>query len=335
MATANNKQDSRYFSSAFHSKLRSLSFCHLTINGLELDSNLDYIYSGIVCLFHLFFACSISPLILFFYTYSLVSHSHAYTYMYSMEFPFLDLFAEALRLSNNMQWHRPVTSSSSSTTASTVAQSLQKAKAAAAAASTLSRQMNSSNMPFRELLLQQQQQQQNHQQNKLLADSSKNSLVDSFSSAIASGAVTTNPLTNTEIGANAIISSAVAQEQDRIALASHFQERDRLILQHQQHQLQRKQNKNQHHEQQQQQPKPQLNEHEKPFSISNRIGDFVIGGGVDGRVSNIAVGKTSGKFDSHNLYNFSFNFRICQLPHWLQLRIASHSISFFNLSVPS
>lgn len=217
--------------------------------------------------------------------------------MYSMEFPFLDLFAEALRLSNDMQWHRPVTSSSSSsTTASTVAQSLQKAKAAAAAASTLSRQMNSSNMPFRELLLQQQQ--QNHQQNKLLADSSKNSLVDSFSSAIASGAVTTNPLTNTEISANAIISSAVAQEQDRIALASHFQERDRLILQHQQHQLQRKQNKNPHHEQQQQQPKPQLNEHEKPFSTSNRIRDFVIGGGVDGRVSNIAVGKTSGKFDS-------------------------------------
>lgn len=216
-----------------------------------------------------------------------------------MEFPFLDLFAEALRLSNNMQWHRPVTSSSSST----VAQSLQKAKSAAAAAavaaSTLSRQMNSSNMPFRELLLQQQQ--QNDQQNKLLADSSKNSLVDSFSSVIASGAVTTNPLTNTEIGPNAIISSAVAQEQDRIALASHFQERDRLILQHQQHQLQRKQNnKNQqHHEQQQQQqPKPQLNEHEKPFSANNRMRDFVIGGGVDGRISNIAVGKTSGKFDS-------------------------------------
>lgn len=141
--------------------------------------------------------------------------------------------------------------------------------------------MNSSSIPFRELLLQQQH------NTKMLADT-KNSL-DSFSS-VASGAATTNSLTNSEITASAIISSAVA-EQDRIALATHFQERDRLILQHQQHQLQRKQKQKQLDEQ-----------HEKPFSSSNRIRDFVIGGGGDGnsgsgvdRVANIASGKTSGK----------------------------------------
>lgn len=146
----------------------------------------------------------------------------------------------------DMQWHRPMTAlsaSSSMTTQSTHSKP---------------KQMNSS-IPFRELLLQQ-------QQSKLLADTT-----------LASGAATTN----TEITASAIISSAV--EQDRIALATHFQERDRLILQHQQHQLQRKQKQ-----------KQQLNEHEKPFSSSNRIRDFVIGGGVD-RVANIASGKTSGK----------------------------------------
>lgn len=146
-----------------------------------------------------------------------------------------------------MQWHRPVTalsSSSSMTTQSTHSKP---------------KQMNSS-IPFRELLLQQ-------QQSKLLADSS-----------VASGVPTTNTADIT--AASAIISSAV--EQDRIALATHFQERDRLILQHQQHQLQRKQKQK------------QLDEHEKPFSSSNRIRDFVIGGGVD-RVANIASGKTSGK----------------------------------------
>lgn len=154
-----------------------------------------------------------------------------------------------------MQWHRPVTalsSSSSMTTQSTHSKP---------------KQMNSS-MPFRELLLQQ-------QQSKLLADAvASNSAV----STIAGGAAST---TNTEITASAIISSAV--EQDRIALATHFQERDRLILQHQQHQLQRKQKQK------------QLDEHEKPFSSGNRIRDSVIGGGVD-RVANIASGKTSGKW---------------------------------------
>lgn len=122
-------------------------------------------------------------------------------------------------------------------------------------------------MPFRELLLQQ-------QQSKLLADAA----ASAAAATIASGAAST---TNTEITASAIISSAV--EQDRLALATHFQERDRLILQHQQHQLQRKQKQK------------QLDEHEKPFSSSNRIRDFVIGGGVD-RVANIASGKTSGKW---------------------------------------
>lgn len=154
-----------------------------------------------------------------------------------------------------MQWHnRPMTALSSSSSMTTQS------------AHSKPRQMNSS-IPFRELLLQQ-------QQSKLLAGSD---------SSVASGIVpTTNSLTNTAdiTAASAIISTAV--EQDRIALATHFQERDRLILQHQQHQLQRKQKQK------------QLDEHEKPFSSSNRIRDFVIGGGVD-RVANIASGKTSGK----------------------------------------
>lgn len=178
-----------------------------------------------------------------------------------------------------MQWHRPVTALSSSSTPMTT-QSTQHSKP---------KQMNSS-IPFRELLLQQQQhqqqqqqlllqQQQHQQQTKLLAADTA-----AAASSIASGNV---PTTNTEITASAIISSAV--EQDRIALATHFQERDRLILQHQQHQLQRKQKH-----------QKQLNEHEKPFSSTNRIRDFVIGGsggsgGVD-RVTNIAAGKTSGKW---------------------------------------
>lgn len=156
--------------------------------------------------------------------------------------------------SADMQWHRPVTTLSSSSSMTTQS------------AHNKPKQMNSS-MPFRELLLQQ-------QQSKLLADAA----ASAAAATIASGAAST---TNTEITASAIISSAV--EQDRLALATHFQERDRLILQHQQHQLQRKQKQK------------QLDEHEKPFSSSNRIRDFVIGGGVD-RVANIASGKTSGKW---------------------------------------
>lgn len=169
-----------------------------------------------------------------------------------------------------MQWHRPVTtlSASSSTTQSTHSKP---------------KQMNSS-IPFRELLLQQ-------QQSKLLAN-------DTTTSASGAGAAAAIATTNTEITANAIISSAV--EQDRIALATHFQERDRLILQHQQHQLQRKQKQK------------QLDEHEKPFSSSNRIRDFVIGGGVDRVVANIASGKTSGKWPHICTYNVC-NFILCSL----------------------
>ncbi|XP_055298399.1 POU domain protein 2-like isoform X2 [Sitodiplosis mosellana] len=160
-----------------------------------------------------------------------------------------------------MQWHRPVTTLSASSSVTTQSTHNSKPK-----------QMNSS-IPFRELLLQQ-------QQSKLLASDT------TTATNVASGAgiVATTP--NTEITANAIISSAV--EQDRIALASHFQERDRLILQHQQHQLQQRKHK-----------QKQLDEHEKPFSSSNRIRDFVIGGGggggggVDRVVANIASGKTS------------------------------------------
>lgn len=183
----------------------------------------------------------------------------------------------------DMQWHRPVTALSSSS--SMTMQSTQNSKP---------KQMNSS-IPFRELLLQQQQQQQQQllqQQTKLLADSSATS---SIASGINSSGGSVPTTATTEITASAIISSS-AVEQDRIAM---FQERDRLILQHQQHQLQRKHQK-------------QLNEHEKPFSTSNRIRDFVIGGGVD-RVTNIAAGKTSGKW-----------------PHSLSLTLVSPFHYFFQ-----
>lgn len=141
--------------------------------------------------------------------------------------------------------------------------------------------MNSS-IPFRELLLQQQQ------QTKLLAESAAASAASSIAGGISSGGNVSS--TNTEITASAIISSVV--EQDRIA---HFQERDRLILQHQQHQLQRKQKH-----------QKQLNDHEKPFNSSNRIRDFVIGGGVD-RVTNNAAGKTSGKW-TRVVFSLTFSF---------------------------
>lgn len=103
-------------------------------------------------------------------------------------------------------------------------------------------------MPFRELLLQQ-------QQNKYAE--AKNNL-ESFASSHASASSITNSATAT---AADILS---ANEQERLALANHFQERDRLILQHQQQQLQRK-----HH--------TEINE--KAFNASDRIRDFVIGGG--------------------------------------------------------
>lgn len=171
-----------------------------------------------------------------------------------------------------MQWHRPVTTLSASSSVTT--QSTHNSKP---------RQMNSS-IPFRELLLQQ-------QQSRLLASDTTTTAAN-----VASGAGIVASTASTEITANAIISSAV--EQDRIALASHFQERDRLILQHQQHQLQQRKQK-----------QKQLDEHEKPFSSSNRIRDFVIGsggGGVDRVVANIASGKTSGKWlaCTYNVCNF-------------------------------
>lgn len=93
-------------------------------------------------------------------------------------------------------------------------------------------------MPFRELLLQQQQ----------------NKNLETFASG--------SSLSNSVVATTADILSA--NEQERLAIANHFQERDRLILQHQQQQLQRKNH-------------TEINE--KAFNSSDRIRDFVIGGG--------------------------------------------------------
>lgn len=96
-------------------------------------------------------------------------------------------------------------------------------------------------MPFRELLLQQ-------QQNKNLESFASGS---SFSAAAAATAA----------------DMLAVNEHERLALANHFQERDRLILQHQQQQLQRKNH-------------TEINE--KAFNSSDRIRDFVIGGSSGG-----------------------------------------------------
>lgn len=138
-----------------------------------------------------------------------------------------------------------------------------------------STQLNtSSNIPFRELLLQQQQ--QNHQSDI------KRSL-DNFSTiatSLAAAAAAANTGTNTT---NSMI--AATTERERNALATHFQERDRLILQHQQQQLQQQQKKEQMQRLEQ--------EREKCLNNNDRIHDYVIGGDRDR--TNAGRGKTPGR----------------------------------------
>lgn len=117
-------------------------------------------------------------------------------------------------------------------------------------------------MPFRELLLQQ-------QQNKNLENfASGSSLVNSAAATAAD-----------------ILS---ANEQERLALANHFQERDRLILQHQQQQLHRKNH---------------TEIDEKAFNSSDRIRDFVIGGGA-GSDRIATANKSLGKQLRNSFINF-------------------------------
>lgn len=210
-----------------------------------------------------------------------------------------------MRLNNDSAWHQPITTTTASTSSLMTSQLIHKSSKAPTM--PIAKSNLNSSMPFRELLLQQ-------QQTKLLAASSKNSL-DSLatmagggsgggsgvgSSGCGGGAVNIATTANLLTAANSSSAAYTANEMptlehDRLAMATHFQERDRLILQHQQHQLQRKQ-KHKHHEQDREQhhhQQQQLDEHKKPFSGSNRIQDCVIGG-VD-RAANIASGKTSGK----------------------------------------
>lgn len=123
-------------------------------------------------------------------------------------------------------------------------------------------------MPFRELLLQQ-------QQNKNLENFASGS-----SLSIAAVATAADIL--------------VANEQERLALANHFQERDRLILQHQQQQLQRKNH-------------TEINE--KAFNASDRIRDFVIGDSGGGSVErNATANKSLGKHFCTNSFISIFSF---------------------------
>lgn len=111
-------------------------------------------------------------------------------------------------------------------------------------------------MPFRELLLQQ-------QQNKSLENFAASSSISNSAAAAAAAAD--------------ILS---ANEQERLALANHFQERDRLILQHQQQQLQRKNH---------------TDINEKAFNSSDRIRDFVIGGSGASADRTATANKSLGK----------------------------------------
>lgn len=109
-------------------------------------------------------------------------------------------------------------------------------------------------MPFRELLLQQ-------QQNKSLENYAAGSSLTSSAAATAADILSAN-------------------EQERLALANHFQERDRLILQHQQQQLHRKNH---------------TEIDEKAFNSSDRIRDFVIGGIGSGVDRTATANKSLGK----------------------------------------
>lgn len=120
------------------------------------------------------------------------------------------------------------------------------------------------------------------------------------------------------------VASVVAAERDRNALASHFQERDRLILQHQQQQLQ-----------QQQQKKEQLQrleqEREKCLNNNDRIHDYVTGTAIavaaDRERTNALRGsKSPGKL---NEFNFLYS-----LSKWGRtVRIHKSKNSFFDIFV--
>lgn len=124
--------------------------------------------------------------------------------------------------------------------------------ASAATTSSAKSTSTSTNMPFRDLLLH-----------------SKYSLEAKITTSAESSVALPNSATD-------VMSSA--DEHERLVLATHFHERDRLILQHQRQQLQQKQ-------------RSSHADVESAFVGSDRIRDFVIDGGAVDRPANKSPGK--------------------------------------------
>lgn len=198
------------------------------------------------------------------------------------------LRAGALCLSNHndSQWHHPISVSIPATQKYQRPLTSSAASASSATALPHPKPINtSSNMPFRELLLQQ-------QQNKNLENYASGSSLSVAAAATAADILAAN-------------------EQERLALANHFQERDRLILQHQQQQLQRK-----HH--------TEINE--KAFNSSDRIRDFVIGGSAGGSIErNATANKSLGKHFCSNLIVLFFSHPYCLLNKEYKLQLKGKS----------
>lgn len=173
--------------------------------------------------------------------------------------------------SGEAQWHHPVsvsmnashtksratvTSALAVSTTSTSTPSSSTTTSFAAISSSTKSINTTTNMPFRDLLL--------HSKYSLEAK------------------ITTNNTENNSIS-NDVISSG--DEQERLVLATHFHERDRLILQHQRQQLQQKQRNN------------QVDLDNAFVGSSDRIRDFVIGGGNSG--IDRSINKSPGKYEEH------------------------------------
>lgn len=173
-----------------------------------------------------------------------------------------------LWLNDDMQWRHPL--SLSLTTPQTLTPS-----------SPSTTQLNTnSNIPFRELLLQQQQQKEQQQQHH--SDIKRN--LENFSTIATNLAVAAAAANTAANSTNTMTVSAT--ERDRNALASHFHERDRLILQHQQQKLQQQREKKQQLQRIEQ-------DREKCLNNNDRIHDYV--SGVDRERTNSRSRKSLGK----------------------------------------
>lgn len=146
-------------------------------------------------------------------------------------------------LSNSeAQWHHPISVTITSPQKSKVSLTTTTATTATATASTPSSNHSTSksisansSMPFRELLL--------HSKYSLESSVGKINVAggESQHSRLASPESIDIMSSSSSSAAIAAAAASSIDEQDRLAFVAHFQERDRLILQHQRQQLQQKQ----------------------------------------------------------------------------------------------